>query len=248
VQAAGFSYIEGWLDWFSTAERAERTKRLLAAHDLKLAGLYSGGAFLDKAQSSQTIETIVDMADRASDLGLFYINVNPHPLPQKARKTDEQLASQAAGLNALGQRLKTMGLQLVIHQHDPEMMHGAREHRYHLAHLNPSVVGYCFDTHWSYRGGEDPLAMLKAMGPTVVKALHLRNSVDGVWSESFGPGDVDYAAIADYLRSIGYDGWLVLELAYESETKLTREIMENHRLARQYLESVFLEPASQADK
>ena len=131
-------------------------------------------------------------------------------------------------------------MQLVIHPNAPEIHFGARGYRYNVAHVDPKVVGFCIAIHLYYRGGQDPLTLTKETGRKI-KAVHLRNSKDGVWTESFGPGDVDYEAIASYLREIDFDGWLSLELAVEKKTKVTRSIVENHRIGREYLEKIFLD-------
>ena len=238
VKAAGGRAIEGFLDWFSTDDRATRVEFLLMKHDLVLAGVYTGGMFHEEGKAAQTIRVITEQAKRARRCGRPFIDVNPSTLPGWAKKTDAQLARQVKGLDALGKSLSKLGLQLVIHQHDPEIRHEAREHRYNVAHVDPKSVGFCLDTHWVYRGGQDPLKLLTEAGPKV-KALHLRNSVDKVWSESFGPGDVDYSAIAAYLEKLEFRGWLVLELAHEGKTKITRPLVENVRAGLAYLESTF---------
>ncbi len=241
VRAAGFTYVEGFLqDFFGSDERAERTRRLLAKNKVKLAGLYTGGLFHEEQAGRKTIASIVEMARRAKGQGDLFIDVNPNPLPGGKKKTEQQLATQARMLNELGRKLKAMGMELVIHQHAPEIHHGAREHRYNIKHTDPDVVGFCIDTHWFYRGGADVMELTRATGKRI-KAVHLRNSKDGVWTESFGPGDIDYGAVADYLREIGFDGWLSLELAVEKKTKVTRGIVENHRLGREYIEKVFMD-------
>jgi sugar phosphate isomerase/epimerase len=57
--------------------------------------------------------------------------------------------------------------------------------------------------------------------------------------EDLADGDVDYHEIADYLKQIGYSGYLVVELAYEKGTKVTRPLEEDLRLSRLYAEQVF---------
>ncbi|MBN1343182.1 MAG: sugar phosphate isomerase/epimerase [Phycisphaerae bacterium] len=241
VREAGFTYVEGFLnDFFGSDERAKRTKQLLEKHGVKLAGLYTGGKLYEADAGRKTVATIVENARRAGQHRGIFIDINPDPLPSGAKKSDEQLATQVRLLNELGKQLAGMGMQLVIHQHAPEIHHEAREHRYNVQHVDPKYVGFCIDTHWFYRGGQDPLALTKETGEKI-KAVHLRNSKDGIWTESFGPGDIDYKAIAAYLREIGFDGWLSLELAVEKGTKVTRGIAENHRLGREYLESIFLD-------
>jgi hypothetical protein len=49
---------------------------------------------------------------------------------------------------------------------------------------------------------------------------------------------VDYQQFADYLRGISFNGYLVLELAYEKNTQITRSLDESLRLSR-HTEKVF---------
>ncbi len=70
-------------------------------------------------------------------------------------------------------------------------------------------------------------------------ALHLRNSRKGVWLEEFGDGDIDYRQVAAYLKKIGFRGYLVVELAYDKNTEITRPLVESLRLSRKYAEEVF---------
>ena len=44
-------------------------------------------------------------------------------------------------------------------------------------------MNLCFDVCWAYRGGIDPLALIREY-PARIRSLHLRNSVDGVLSEA----------------------------------------------------------------
>lgn len=240
VAASGATNVEGFLDWFDTDAKAARAQELLKKHALTLVGAYGGGVFHEEAEARKSIDAILKQADRAKRYcGKIFIDINPQPLPGGDAKTDAQLAVQTAMLNLLGRKLAEKGMSLVIHQHDAEIRNNAKEFRYDVAHLDPKAVGFCLDTHWVYRGGQDPLTLLKEAGPKV-KALHLRNSVNGIWSEALGPGDVDYAAIADYLRQSGFNGWLIIELAYEQGTKVTNPLSASIKRSRQYLDQVFM--------
>ena len=57
--------------------------------------------------------------------------------------------------------------------------------------------------------------------------------------EDFGPGDLDYQQVVNYLHEIKFDGYLVVELAYERGTQVTHSLTEDLRLSRQYTEEVF---------
>ncbi len=241
VKAAGFTAIEGRLDFFDTPEHTERTRKLLAKHQLALAGVYTKGLFHEKSQAERDIAAILETVARIQTQPPPYLDLNPLPLSENRGKTDDQLATQVKMVNVLGRKLASRGMPLLLHQHDPEMRENAREWRYEVAHVDPNAVGFCLDVHWAYRGGQDPLTLVRLAGRKL-KALHLRNSRDGIWTESFGPGDVDHVPIARHLREIGFDGWLVLELGHENGTKITRSLVENARISREYIESVFLNP------
>src|SRR5579885_2760567 len=139
---------------------------------------------------------------------------------------------------ALAQLVKPLGTRLQLHHHSPEMAENAREWR-HIAHnTDAGLVWFCIDVHWVLRGGQDPMTILREAG-TRIASLHLRNSRDGVWLEDFGDGDIDYRAVAAFLRQIAFRGILVGELAYEKETKITRTLEQDLRAGREYTRRVF---------
>jgi inosose dehydratase len=89
-----------------------------------------------------------------------------------------------------------------------------------------------------HQGGQDPLALLKEAGARVAE-VHVRNSKDKLWLESFGPGDIDYRKIAQYFDAQHLDPLIVVELAYRTNTVVTRSLAEDLRLSRIYAEKVF---------
>jgi inosose dehydratase len=126
----------------------------------------------------------------------------------------------------------------MVHHHTPELADNAREWRFQLQHTDPQLVFCCVDVNWAVRGGQEPVAFLREAGNRLA-SLHLRNNQEGAWTEDFGAGDIDYSKIADYLKEIGFSGYLVVELAYEKRTKITRPLEEDLRLSRLYAEQVF---------
>ena len=129
-------------------------------------------------------------------------------------------------------------MRLMLHNHDADMAEGAREWRAILHHTDPKLVGFCVDVHWVYRGKQDPLLLLQEAGQRIA-SLHVRNSVKGIWSESLGEGDVDYAAVTRFLKHIKYKGLIAVELAYDKETKPSRPMEEDLKISREYAEKVF---------
>jgi inosose dehydratase len=72
-----------------------------------------------------------------------------------------------------------------------------------------------------------------------VSELHLRQSQNGVWSETLGPGDIDYEALAQALARKKVKPHLVLEVAVEAGTPKTLDPVAAHRRSAAYARSVF---------
>jgi inosose dehydratase len=169
---------------------------------------------------------------------------NPSPLrwggPEN--KTDEQLKVQAAALDRLGARLQQMGMVLAYHNHDMELRLAAREFHHMMVGTDPAHVTLCLDAHWIYRGaGNSQVALfdvLKLYGPRITE-LHLRQSQNHIWTESFGPGDIDYPRLAAYLLAIGIKPLLVLEQAVEAGSPNTMNAVEAFQKSVQYTREVF---------
>jgi len=234
TRQAGFRRLE-LMSIFFQPELRERTLALAKKNALEVAIVYHGGPMHEAAAAEKTVADTLELAGLARRAGARWINVNPTPKPKRERKSDEELEVQARFVRRLAAGLKRMGIETMLHHHDPEMAEEAREWR-HL--LRNTDVSFCVDTHWVLRGGQDPLAILREAGGRLA-SLHLRNSQGGVWSEALGDGDVDYRKVAEHLRAMQYSGYLVVELAQEKDTKITRPLAENLRLSRLYAEKIF---------
>jgi inosose dehydratase len=85
------------------------------------------------------------------------------------------------------------------------------------------------DAHWVYRGaGNSQVALfdvVRLYGKRISE-LHLRQSQGGVWTEAFGPGDIDYRALAEMLRQASVRPHIVLEQAIETGSPNTMTPLE----------------------
>ena len=236
-KGAGYNRIE-LMDAFLTPELRGRTADLVRQYDFAVPVVYQGGTFHEAEAAERSIAQILATADAARDLHAEWINTNCNPKKGRERKSDSELATEARYLNSLGQHLKERGMRLMLHEHDPDMADGAREWRSNLHDTDPKLMWICMDVHWVYRGKQDPMELLREAGRRIA-SLHVRNSVQGVWSESFGDGDVDYRAVARFLQGIGYQGMIAVELAYENGTNPTRPLEDDLRMSREYAKRVF---------
>jgi inosose dehydratase len=240
--AAGYRRVELFQGFFSP-ELRERTLTLLAKYHLAPETLYAETTMHEPAAAERSIKQVMELARLLKPHGTRVIVTNPSPKPDRAQKTDAELETQARYVDRLGDQLLQRGLKLAVHHHTPELVDNAREWRHLLKHTNPQKVFCCVDVHWAYRGGQDVMTFLHDTGDRLVE-VHLRNSKQGVWMEDFGPGDIDYGKVAHYLHEIGFAGYLIVELAYEDGTQVTRPLEEDLRLSRLRAEEVFGLPAT----
>ena len=85
--------------------------------------------------------------------------------------------------------------------------------------------------------------MLEHYGTRIVE-LHLRQSKDGVWTETFGTaGDIDYPRLAVWLRRHRIQPLLTLEQAVEEKSPRTTDAVAAHREGLRNVRAIFTLPA-----
>ncbi|MBP8954081.1 MAG: sugar phosphate isomerase/epimerase [Armatimonadetes bacterium] len=208
---------------------------LLRANDLAPASLYAGGALHETEAARRTCDHLIALAPTLVEAGFRVLNVNPDPIGRE--KTADELTIQAAAIQRLGEGLRSEGIALGLHNHTPEMVNAAREFHHNLRNTSAEAVGLCMDWHWCWRGGSDPWELWETYGNRVV-SFHLRQSRDGIWTEAFEDGDLDYRPLIHQLVQRDFSGPVLLELALEDGTPQTRTAAENHRLSFEYLRSL----------
>jgi len=235
LRDTGYDYLESNLNLGQPEENAKFAEQL-RAKGLQPVSLYTGARVHEAAQAGPVVADILAAAKVCQQAGFQVISCNADPIGRE--KTDEELKTQAAALSELGTGLNGLGMKLGVHQHMPEMANHAREFHYNFDHTKPTVVGWCYDVHWVWKGGVMPLDGLKQYGDRVV-TWHLRQSRDGIWWEDLDTGDVDYAAVAKYAAAHHLARRFSVELAIEPGTRITRSVVENHRRSREFVRKVF---------
>lgn len=231
----GYDYIETNMDFAhpdSVATLAEQMK----SKGLKPVSLYCGPRLHEADKAKDTVVQLLAAAKVAKACGFRALSCNVAPIGRE--KTDDELKTQVAALKDFGQGLKALGLKLGIHHHLPEMASNAREFHYNFRNTDPGVVGFCYDVHWVWKGGIQPMDTLREYGNRVV-TWHIRQSRDGVWWEDLDTGDIDYAAVAKYAAEHKLPRLFTVELAIEAKTAITRNAIENHRRSREFIRKVF---------
>ena len=242
LSASGF---DGYEPLVNNPQEIDQLKPLLKKHGLEMRSLYVNSTLHDRNKAEQSIDSVLAIAEKAKNsLGTKIVVTNPSPIqwggPQN--KDDAQLKVQAASIEKLGRQLKEMGLVLSYHNHDIELRNAAREFHHMMVGTDPAYVTFCLDAHWVYRGaGNSSVALfdvLKLYGRRISE-LHLRQSKNNIWTETFSDGDIDYPRLAKYLLDISIHPHIVLEQAAEKGTPQTMKTADAFKHSSQYTSRIF---------
>lgn len=236
--------LDGFEPILNSPAEVKPLSELLTKHGLVLRSFYVNSQLHDKADADASIKAVLAIAEAAKGIGAEVVVTNPSPIKWGGaeNKTDDQLKYQAERLDALGAGLTKLGLTLAYHNHDVELRHAAREFHHMLTATDPANVKFCLDAHWVFRGaGDSQVALFDAVTHYAdrVVELHLRQSKDGVWTEAFGDGDIDYARLWKVLVGRKAKPLLVLEQAVEAKSTNTMTAVQAHTKSVAYAKKLF---------
>lgn len=228
----------------TSMEQSAQMIAVLKKYNIRLPSVYVNSLLHKRDEASKSIETVLSIAREVKKYNTKIIVTNPSPIQWGGltAKSDDELLEQSANMEHLGKELHKMDLILAYHTHDTEMLAGAREFHHMLQNTSAEHVSYCFDVHWMYRGSQNSSVAvfntLKMYGSRVVE-LHLRQSVNGIWSETFKEGDIDYARLSSELEKMRLKPHLVIEQCVEDKTPKTMSAVEAHRIDLAQVRNIF---------
>ena len=243
LMSSAFKKLEPVIDSF---EYFELVKSSIDWKSFDIMSVYLNAILHEQKNLSQNIGQVMEIAEFYAKLGAKFIIINPSPISwdEAVDKTDDELNTQVNALNLLSKSFAEMGLLLAYHNHDAEMRNSGRELHWMLQKTNPQYLRYCLDCHWIYRGSgnnsKELYRIIDLYADRIIE-LHLRQSSNGIWTESFKEGDIDYRKIAGVLKYKNIKPRLVLEQAVEKGTPNTMGIDESHRLGIQYANKIFVD-------
>ena len=217
----------------------------LQRQGIGMQSVYVNSELWDKEKAKESIDWVMAIAQKARKrMGTQVVVTNPSPIQWGGpeNKSDEQLETQRDALEALGQGLRSEGMSLAYHFHDPEFREGAREVHHMLAATSSEYVKLCLDSHWAFRGaGNSNVALhdiVKLYGDRIVE-LHIRQSMNGIWTETFGDGDIDHNRLTRELVELGISPFVTMEQAVEDESPRTMNALEAHKISHARAREVF---------
>lgn len=239
------SGLKGFEPSVTKPEQIERLLPLLQKHGLTMRSLYVNTLLHREADARQSVADVLAIARAAKKGGAQIVVTNPSPIKWGGpeNKNDAELAVQARYLNELGAQLRQLGMTLAYHTHDVELRAAGREFHHMMLATDPANVHLCLDAHWVYRGsGNSQVALfdiVELYGKRIA-AVHLRQSVEGIWSETFqAEGDIDYRRLSQRFRELKIRPYLVLEQCLETASPQTTDAVAAHREDLRQVRAVF---------
>ena len=229
----------------STPEKTNQLADVLIDQGVAMVSAYVNSKLHEKAEVQESIDTVLKLANIArARMGTKIIVTNPSPVrwggPEN--KSDDQIILQGESLTALGEALTKEGLTLAYHNHDPELRLAGREFHHMLASTDPRHVKFCLDSHWIFRGsGDSNVALhdvIKLYGDRIVE-LHIRQSREGVWTETLGYGDIDYNLLTQVINDKGIRPLVTVEQAVEDATPNTMDGLAAHKISHARARKLF---------
>jgi inosose dehydratase len=238
------SGIAGFEPLINNVEEIKLLGPLLKKHKLEMRSIYINSTLHLQNHASQSINQALAIAKAALPLGVKIMVTNPSPVQwgSPVDKNDDQLIFQAQSLNKLGSELRKSGITLSYHTHDMEMRNAAREFHHMMQNTDHNNVTFCLDAHWVYRGsGDSQVALfdvIKMYGNRITE-IHLRQSRTGIWTETFGEGDIDYKRLVKELKKLNVRSHLVLEQSIEKSSPDTMDAIVAHQKSLAYAKEIF---------
>jgi inosose dehydratase len=115
-------------------------------------------------------------------------------------------------VNAIAKRAADKGIECSYHPNSPmgSVYRNEEDYKILLNGLDSSVIKYTPDLGHIAKGGMDPLSIVKEYHQ-LVNCIHYKDMyADGRWAP-MGEGIIDFVGTTNYLKSIGFEGWIVVE-------------------------------------
>lgn len=221
----GFELFDGNLAQY--ADREDELRGLTESLGLQLVGVYSGANFIYPEILDDELSRIETAAQLAARHGAEHLVVGGGAVRASGTREDDY-KKLGEGLEKVVAIADEAGLVASFHPHlgtcveSPEQLAKTFEH---------TGIDFCPDTAHLEAGGGDSAELISTYGDRI-KYVHLKDYANGDFL-SLGQGSLDFSRIMGSLESIGYDGWITVELdAYAGDPG------EAARISKKFLEGV----------
>ena len=198
----------------ATTAATSALETLLNKHGLTVATINATDGLLgNPSQREQALTYALACLDLAHRLGAYGVTMQSGVEPPSGQWF-EVARTVTPDLQTLGGAAADLGLELTLELHKSMLMATGKEAADLLALVDHPAVGVALDPSHATYAGEDVTEIARKLGG-LVKHVHLRDAIGQNIPVVPGDGTVDFTALADALREIGYRRAAVIELEYE---------------------------------
>ncbi len=214
----------------------EGLRRYLETYDIALCGGWCSGNLLvnDVETEKQAVRQQVEQFVALGSPCIVYAECSNTvqgqigtPVNNRPKLGRDDIAAYGAKLTELAKWMADQGMPMAYHHHMGSIIE-SEEDVNRLMQSSGPAVRLCFDTGHLLFGGGDVMATLrrwsdrvhhvhfKDIRPGIVADVRSndRSFLDAVIAGAFtvpGDGCIDFQAVADHLKAVGYAGWIVVE-------------------------------------
>ena len=234
---AGYRRVELVSEFLDPPMR-DNSLRLLKRHKLEPAVVSFERSLQMGEAADNSRREVLAAARVARDFGASAIALTPYPIDCEPQKSEEQIHFESFFFTSLGQELRGLGMELLLHHSLPDMRDRAWRWKRVIAAVEPSLVSVCLDLDLALTAGLDPLALLNET-MNRLGGLHLRSTRNGAPMEELGEGDIDMMRVAKMLRQAFYRGYLSVDLRPDIRTEPRQSVAMSLYRSRKFMQEVF---------
>lgn len=207
---AGFDGIEPIAYWMGELSDPDRLKAKLQEQGIELAAIALTLPWnhpKEIEEEFQKADEIIELTSRFPDALLCLVHE-----PAGRHDVEERRQNLIANLNCVAKRAAGKGVESTFHPNSPPSSITRTEEDYDiiLQGLDPDYIGWTPDVGHIINGGMDPLAKMKQY-QSLINLVHYKDWVGEHQFALMGEGKVDFVGITQWLKDIGFDGWIICE-------------------------------------
>ena len=235
LAAAGYGYLELG-PWGYLPTETEELREQLEKRGLSLVATTIIGDLTDNAATDQLLRQVELMAPVQHGLGAdfvvliaaMYTDLFSGKRLRASELTSSEWRSLIVNTERIGAKVKAEGFKLVFHPHAETHVETEGQIEQFLNETDPALVNLCLDTGHHCYGNGDPVTFLRHHAERIpylhLKScdLRIRDQIQsaglsfaegvrlGVMCEP-AKGDVDFIAVRDAIKAIGFRGYAIVE-------------------------------------
>lgn len=207
---AGFDGIEPIAYWMGELSDPDRLEVKLKEQEIELAAIALTLGWNESEETDQErkqADEIINLVKQFPGALLCLVH-EPAGRHDVARRRENLIAN----LNSVAKRATEQGVECTFHPNSPASSITRTEEDYDviLPALDPDLIGWTPDVGHIINGGMDPLKKMKEY-QSLINLVHYKDWVREHQFALMGEGKVDFVGITQWLKDIGFDGWIICE-------------------------------------